>query len=349
MHRKDNLLGTLVIAALIAAGVGLARNPLSLAPDGSLHFRLASEPVTPIANVAVRQISWSADSRRFLAVETGDIGVGGPLVIHDRDSGPQRLTIGSSGEPIVLAELIPDGQHLLVATREGQLWWSHLQHAERQLLLQLPEMVDFSALAVSRDSRQIAVASSDGSLYLITPPVDNEAGTRTPLISGPAVRTTRLAFSPDGQALVTAAYDGSIRQWDLKSGRIRQTWTGHSQPATAVAVLPDGRIISASQDDTIRLWEIDSEREVWRLESELLGVSTLAVSSDGKSAAWGGHRRKIVVWDLTSWQRRHEISISASMVWDLQFSPDGHSLAVAGNDGTLELIDAHTGAKATES
>jgi cytochrome c len=345
MNLRESYIGISFIVAIVAGGSWVASRPEALR-----NIQLLQEPVdpsslTPIAPVCVRKVSWSTDSRRLLALAQGEIGYEGPLVLHDLDAGPHRLTIGASNESIVLAELVPDGQHVLVATREGRLWWSGLQSGENKLLLDLPATTEFSWLAISRSGTQAAVASTDGSIYLINPQSDAEQNASKRLINGPATRTTRMGFSKDGTSLAAAAYDGSVSVWDLESGQMRQSWKGHNQSATAVAMLPDERIVSASLDDSIRIWDVANEHEIWHTQSGLLGVTALSISDDGRSAAWGGHRRKVVVWDLENEQLKFEIQISASMVWDIQFSPDSKLLAVAGNDGTLQLYDAKTGAE----
>jgi WD40 repeat protein len=64
-----------------------------------------------------------------------------------------------------------------------------------------------------------------------------------------------VAFSPDGQMIVTVSYDYTVRLWDLQGTPLSQPLKGHQDLISAVAFSPDSQmIISGSFDKTLRLW-----------------------------------------------------------------------------------------------
>ena len=71
---------------------------------------------------------------------------------------------------------------------------------------------------------------------------------------GEAVRS--VAFSPDGQHIVSGSDDGTIRIWNAKTGETAAgPFTGHTGPVLSVAFSPDGQhIVSGSDDETVRVW-----------------------------------------------------------------------------------------------
>jgi WD40 repeat protein len=228
---------------------------------------------------------------------------------------------------------------VFVATHTGRLWWIGLESEERTALIELAAGSGFVAAALSPDGSQAAAASTAGAIYLGNP----ESRVMAVFASGPRSRISELRFSDDGRRLVCAGQDGSLCVWDLQSGEIQQIWKGHDQTAMAAAFLTDERIISAGLDDTIRIWDGSTGHEMWRGEFGLSGVHALALSGDGTIAAWGGRQRRIVVWDLENSRKKYEIPVPASMIFDMQFSPDSNSLAVAGTEGMLRLYAAQTG------
>src|SRR3990167_9568790 len=65
-----------------------------------------------------------------------------------------------------------------------------------------------------------------------------------------------LAITPDGQTLVSAGYDHTIRRWRIADGtEIAQPLIGHKNSVLALAITPDGQtLVSAGGDHTIRRW-----------------------------------------------------------------------------------------------
>jgi WD40 repeat protein len=70
-------------------------------------------------------------------------------------------------------------------------------------------------------------------------------------------------FSPDGNRIVTAGDDGTVRIWDAVTGRELKVLTGHQGVADSAAFSPDGRrIVSASADGTARVWDVASGQQL---------------------------------------------------------------------------------------
>jgi WD40 repeat protein len=66
-----------------------------------------------------------------------------------------------------------------------------------------------------------------------------------------------VAFSPDGRLLASGSRDKTIKLWEVASGSLVRTLTGHTDSVFSVAFSPDGRLLaSGSDDNTIRLWDI---------------------------------------------------------------------------------------------
>src|SRR5262249_49169693 len=76
-----------------------------------------------------------------------------------------------------------------------------------------------------------------------------------------------VAVSPDGKRLASGAWlnhtENVIRIWDVASGKNTKTLKGHAGAVGAIAFLPGGKqLISGANDRTIRVWDIDKEKEV---------------------------------------------------------------------------------------
>lgn len=340
MKLRNAVARIVFVAAHVAVGYWL----VSLSEAMLSNKHTGGESQNTIAPDQVRQVCWSNDNNRLLSVVRKEFGSGGSLVMRDLGNASEQVVLDISRQTFVTAKLSPDGQHLLVAIDDGTLWWVATRSKEHRLLLSLPFPGNITSADLSPDGRQIAAASNDGIVYLIDPESEANQSPRSIFVGDPQNKIANLRFSADGSLLVCSRRSGSISMWDVESEKVLQTWKGHDQAIIAIALLPNDRVISAGLDSTIRLWEIDANSEISKQETGLQGITALAVSDDGKLAAWGGFGRKVVVvWDIEKSEMKHEIPIAASIVWDLQFSHDNKSLAFAGNDGSVRLYDAESG------
>jgi WD40 repeat protein len=59
--------------------------------------------------------------------------------------------------------------------------------------------------------------------------------------------------------MISGSADGTLKVWDLATGKERVTFTGHSSLITDVAITPDSkRVISTSFDNTLMIWDLAS-------------------------------------------------------------------------------------------
>jgi WD40 repeat protein len=110
-----------------------------------------------------------------------------------------------------------------------------------------------------------------------------------------------VAFSPDGNRIVSGSADGTIQVWDAKTGEVVVgPLEGHTLGVSSVAFSPDGnRIVSGSLDNTIRIWDAETGKVVvGPLEGHTDSIWSVAFSQDGNRIVSGSQDGTIRVFSV---------------------------------------------------
>ncbi len=111
-------------------------------------------------------------------------------------------------------------------------------------------------------------------------------------------RITSLAYSPDGKWLAVGTSIG-VELRNADSLELAQLLTGHTYLVSAVAFSPDGRLLASGlEDNTIKLWDVESGRELRTLIRHTFLVSALSFSPGGTVLAPGSWDGTILLWNV---------------------------------------------------
>jgi WD40 repeat protein len=121
---------------------------------------------------------------------------------------------------------------------------------------------------------------------------------------------------------------------------------GHEGPVLAAGFSPDGaRIVSGSDDNTVRVRDAQSGAELLVLRGHKKNVFATGFSPDGARIVSGSWDNTVRVWDAASGAELLVLRGHERPVWAAGFSPDGARIVSGSSDATVRVWDAASGAE----
>jgi WD40 repeat protein len=158
-------------------------------------------------------------------------------------------------------------------------------------------------------------------------------------LEGHAEWISGVIHLPGGERIMTCSWDGSLRVWNVKSGKqIGDMWRDGDSIVRTTALSPDGKkVVSGSADGGVRLWDIDTGKVISKWMGHTREVKSVCWSRDGQRVLSGSYDGTVREWDVAKGETTlGPIEIGYQFVWTAVYSPDMTMFATAGSD--LPLI-----------
>jgi len=201
-----------------------------------------------------------------------------------------RLATGSKDNTVRLWDA---GSGQTLAILEGHGSWVH--------------SVDFSA-----DGRLLASGSADRTVKLW----NTETGRLIRTFHGHSSEVMSVQFSPAGHRIASGSEDETVRIWAADSGKLERELTGHELQGAvkSVAWTPDGRRLATLASATtlnrptagtsaVRIWDVETGKELLTLESHSTDLFTLAFSNNGRYLAAAGTGSHADLFPAFPWEQ----------------------------------------------
>lgn len=280
----------------------------------------------------------------------------------------QALSLFDLGQPeraqaLCEQALHADPHHVHTIYNRGLERWRRAQITDQQLVAALEtahagDAEDFTrgyllgrvhlergdaeaALGVLSEAARLAPA--DAGIKEALGLAQREAATgRSTTLLGHEERVTAAALTADGRLALTGCVDGSMRMWELHSGRVVCELPTQESEVSSVALSVDGdRAVSAAETGFVRAWDVQTGSCLHTLGTGVRRPA-IALSGDGRvvvSVTSGGGA--LQAWELPS--GRCIRTIDCDGVQAVAVSGDGLRALSGGEDGKLRVWELATG------
>jgi WD40 repeat protein len=285
------------------------------APPPSVDFQLVAtldDTMGPVYSLA-----WSPDGSTLATAAYQN------LYLWDPDAGVVTEVLRGHTDFIWGVSWRPDGSMIATASwdRTVRIW-----RTSNMTEIASVSTGDAMCVAWSPSGHQLAIGTTGGSIVIWDPAV--QLVVREWPVGSLVIDAE---WSPDGSMLLVGDLIGRVSLYDAVSGELLDRFVTpvFSNDANGVTWSADGSTaVSAHQDGTIWMWNIDSGEPVRTLAAHGGWARGLDFSPDGWWLATTGMDAKADVWWTANWGLMVPLSEPPRAMWCAEWSPDGTKLAV---------------------
>ncbi len=212
----------------------------------------------------------------------------------------------------------------------------------KKILILFFTSVLFTAKLFAQTTRKLGLENEKSSSTIEPPKIE--------LSKNQICNVYALDYSPDGKHLVAGYNNGSVRIWDITTGKMERELTGHTNVVWSVAYSPSGKtIISGSADKTIKYWNAESGKLIRTLPKKgdtghSAIVSYVTFNPSGIYIASGSSDKSVKFWDASTGQLLQTLSNTHSKtIAAISYSKTGRYVATASWDHTAKIYHAMGG------
>lgn len=262
-------------------------------------------------------------------------GMDGAINAWDWVKGQSSLTL--QGHAGAVSALIsgPEGKLLFSGGKDGKIMVWDVE-AKNRLGVISAHKGAVTSLALHPDGKHLASGGRDRVVKVW----DWRIGKSLYEMRGHIGTITQVQFGVKPDVLGSSSADGSIKIWNWaeKEKPGLGTFVGHSRSVNGFAFHPNEKwLISASQDETIRVWDLETQKQLQEVTLVEGSVATFGLSSSGRRIVAGYTKDRVRTWKLEKSAFLAALSGHGQSVNALAFTRDNQFLLSASADKTVRI------------
>jgi tricorn protease-like protein len=163
-------------------------------------------------------------------------------------------------------------------------------------------------------------------------------------LSGHTGVVLSVNYSPDGKSIVSSAWDGSVKIWDVATGKlVKSIDNAHIFKAEYATYNKEGNTIVSAGIDSVKLWDASNFSLIKKFKAHKEDINFIRFSKDGKRFATCGWDKTIKLWSFPKCQLIKTFTGNMASINSVYFSSDDQFLVSSSDDGEINVWEIETG------
>lgn len=226
--------------------------------------------------------------------------------------GYQRRTLTGHLEAVRTVAISPNGKLIASGSDDGtiRLWDLQTGKLIRPIISERKSSyLGINAFTISPDNKILVSGNVNGKIMLW----NLQTGKLIRTLAGHGTSVLSVAISPNGQTIASTSTDDSyqtipagdtnnIKLWNVKTGKLLRSFSGHFADVRAIAISPNGELFATGGGFSreVKLWDIKTGKLLNTFTGHKGGVYGLTFSPDGKTIISGSADSTIRVWQIST-------------------------------------------------
>lgn len=199
---------------------------------------------------------------------------------------------------------------------------------------------DIWSLSFRPDGKELLSGSADSTVKIW----DIEKGELKKTLTNHKNSVYGLSYNAKGDKFATASYDGVARIWDDKTKERINTFKEHMLGIDDIILTADGRVITCSQDRTIKIWDSKTSKiyaDTQVHKTVKIKTKSLSLNPNGKEFISSSTDGIIKAWDVVTGKEIRSKKLDTGTINSISYNHDGNLIGIAGADKSVRILKSN--------
>ncbi|MEK0186985.1 WD40 repeat domain-containing protein [Microcoleus anatoxicus] len=336
---------------LVATRVGKRDNPFEVCDISTGEVLKNFTTDETWLGTCITRIAITPDETKVVAASEDRYGI---KILSLKTGIPLGSFEAHTGQYVTALAITPDGKQVVTgAWKTIKIWDLTKIQTKSKIKSLIKHGSSVQALAITPDGKQ--AISGDGNGTIIIWDIDSQKPIETLPRGYNGIKS--IAVTPDGQKFVSTFVSGEgsykgVEIWNLHNTKKLFGNCRAEREVETVAITPDSKYIVSALNNSIIIWELESQnifRELY--DTDLRPITSVVITPDGKYIIAGTVRNLLVIWDFKSGNKIKVIELlnkwnghdSRESITSIAVTPNSQQLISASTDKSIRIWDIAQG------